>query len=79
MSDTSDSDDDAGAPDEIALLLADPELREFLTLYLAIPDVEGRARVRRVAAELTLDGRPRDLERRKRLGLSPPTAKKFSA
>ncbi|MEQ1865252.1 MAG: hypothetical protein ABL996_11475 [Micropepsaceae bacterium] len=72
MGDTTDS-------DELALLLCDPELREFLTHYLAIPDEEGRARVRRVAAELSSDTRTGDVERRKRLKLSPRTARKSVA
>jgi hypothetical protein len=72
MGDISDS-------DELALLLCDPELREFLRRYLAIPDEEGRARVRRVAAELASDSRSGDVERRKRLKLSPRTARKSVA
>jgi len=79
MSGTSDSDDDTGAKDELALLLSDPELREFLIHYLAIPDEEGRARVRRVAAELSTDARPADIERRKKLRLSPRGARKSVA
>lgn len=66
MSDTTDPDDE-----ELALLLADPQLREFLTHYLAIPDAEGRAHLRRVAAEMAVRLRPVDSERRRRLKLSP--------
>jgi hypothetical protein len=65
MSDSTDPDEE-----ELALLLADPQLREFLTHYLAIPDAEGRAHLRRVVAELAVRSRPADIERRQRLKLS---------
>ena len=67
--------------DEMESLLADPQVLEFLALYLSIREPDVRAHLRRVAAELALSFQPRsilakDVARRLRLRLSPATARR---
>ena len=76
ISGKTDPDDDADALDESALLLEDPQVRDFLRHYLAIPDAEGRAHLRRFAAQMASSVRSGDAERRRRLGLSPRAARR---
>ena len=76
MSKDQGQDGDEAARDEIADLLKDPQVRAFLDLYLSIPHADARAHVRHLAAELSLPVRRRDLERQKRLGLSPRGARR---
>lgn len=70
----------AEEPDEMASLLEDPQVREFLSHYLSIPEPDVRAHLRRVVAKVALSFQPRsalatDVARRRQLRLSPTTAR----
>ena len=76
MSDDQDEDVDTAERDEIAELLKDPQVREFIELYLRISQADARAHLRRVAAAMARPSGTPDLERQRRLGLSPRSTRR---
>jgi hypothetical protein len=66
-------------PSELAELLDDPQVQEFLSVYVTIREPAARAHLRRVVSEMAASvphgSRLKDVARRERLRLSPLTAR----